>query len=116
MRGVRDIGHLAKVSHWIASDVGWLVALAARGGSTSSLLDSEARLALGLEAYGEILRGGDEARIEAVLRLRLGVEKVVHHWDDDGHALHQCHVGGVGQDGQSRRGARLQVAVDLATL
>ncbi len=48
--------------------------------------------------------------------LRLGVEKVVHHRDDDGHALHQCHVGGVGQDGQSRCGARLHVAVDLATL
>ena len=50
------------------------------------------------------------------LGLRLGVEKVVHHWDDDGYALHQCHVGGVGQDGQSRCGARLHVAVDLATL
>lgn len=48
--------------------------------------------------------------------LRLCVEKVVHHRDDDGHALHQCHVGGVGQDGQSRCGARLHVAVDLATL
>ncbi len=48
--------------------------------------------------------------------LRLCVEKVVHHWDDDGHALHQCHVSGVGQDGQSRCGARLHVAVDLATL
>ena len=29
--------------------------------------------------------------------LRLGVEKVVHHRDDDGHALHQRDVGGVGQ-------------------
>ena len=48
--------------------------------------------------------------------LRLCVEKVVHHRDDDGYALHQCHVGGVGQDGQSRCGARLHVAVDLATL
>ena len=38
------------------------------------------------------------------------------NWDDDGYTLHQCHVGGVGQDGQSRRGARLHVAVDLATL
>src|SRR5438105_1084701 len=52
-----------------------------------------------------------------VLRaLRLCVEKVVHHRDDDGHALHQRDVGGVGQDGQSRCGARLQVAVDLAAL
>jgi hypothetical protein len=68
MRRVRDIGRLAKLSHWIASDLGWLVALAARGGSTSSLLDSEARLALGLEAYGEILRGGDSARVDAALR------------------------------------------------
>ena len=33
--------------------------------------------------------------------LRLGVEEVIHHWDDDGHALHQRHVSGVGQDGQS---------------
>src|SRR6266404_546745 len=52
-----------------------------------------------------------------VLRaLRLGVEKVVHHRDDDGHALHQRDVGGVGQDGQARGGARLHVAVDLAAL
>src|SRR5258708_8483234 len=48
--------------------------------------------------------------------LRLGVEKVVHHRDDDGHALHQRDVGGVGQDGQARCGARLHVAVDLAAL
>jgi len=68
MRRVRDIGPLAKVSHWIASDLGWLIAVAARGGRTSLLLDTEARLALGLEAYGEILRGGDPARIDAALR------------------------------------------------
>lgn len=68
MRRVRDIGRLAKVSHWIAHDLSWVVALSARAGSTSRLLDTEARLALGLEAYGEILRGGNEARIEAVLR------------------------------------------------
>jgi hypothetical protein len=34
-----------------------------------------------------------------LLLWRLGVEKVVHHRDDDGHALHQRDVGGVGQDG-----------------
>jgi hypothetical protein len=33
MRRVRDIGVLAKVSHWIASDLGWLIAVAARGGT-----------------------------------------------------------------------------------
>src|SRR5262245_204462 len=33
-----------------------------------------------------------------VSSLRLGVEKVVHHRDDDGHTLHQRDVGGVGQD------------------
>ena len=48
--------------------------------------------------------------------LQLGVEKVVHHRDYDGHALHQRYVGGVGQDGQSRCGAWLHVAVDLAAL
>src|SRR6266404_4905959 len=52
----------------------------------------------------------------ALRALRLGVEKVVHHRDDDGHALHQRDVGGVGQDGQARGGARLHVAVDLAAL
>jgi hypothetical protein len=68
MRRVRDIGPLAKVSHWIASDVGWLIAVAARGGRTSLLLDTEARLALGLEPYGEILCVGDTARIDGALR------------------------------------------------
>jgi hypothetical protein len=68
MRKARDIGRLAKVSHWIASDLGWLIAVSARAGRTSVLLDSEARLALGLEAYGEIMRGGDAARIDAALR------------------------------------------------
>jgi len=68
MRGVRDIGRLAKVSHWIACDLGWLIAVSARAGRTSVLLDSEARLAVGLEAYGEILRGGDSARVDAALR------------------------------------------------
>ena len=68
MRRVRDVGHLTKVSHWIASDLGWLIEVAARAGRTSVLLDTEARLALGLEAYGEILRGGDAARVEAALR------------------------------------------------
>src|SRR5437660_1440976 len=54
--------------------------------------------------------------LEFRFALRLGVEKVVHHRDDDGNALHQRDVGGVGQDGQSRRGAWLHVAVDLAAL
>lgn len=54
--------------------------------------------------------------IGTVAWLRLCVEKVVHHWDDDGHALHQYHVSGIGQDGQSRCGARLHVTVNLATL
>src|SRR5262249_60736155 len=49
-----------------------------------------------------------------LLLWRLGVEKVVHHRDNDGHALHQRNVRGVGQDGQSRCGARLDVPVDLA--
>src|SRR6266702_4464753 len=48
--------------------------------------------------------------------LRLSIKKVVHHRDDDGNALHQRDVGGVGQDGQSRCGAWLHVAVDLAAL
>jgi len=68
MRKARDIGPLAKVSHWIACDLGWLIAVSARAGRTSVLLDSEARLAVGLEAYGEILRDGDTARIDAALR------------------------------------------------
>jgi hypothetical protein len=64
----RDVGRPAKVSRWIASDRGWLIAVAARAGRTSVLLDTEARRALGLEAYGEILRGGDVARVDAALR------------------------------------------------
>jgi hypothetical protein len=36
------------------------------------------------------------------LLLRLRIEKVVHHRDDDGHALHQRDVCRVGQYGQSR--------------
>lgn len=67
MRRGKDLRHLAKVIHWIASFLGWLVALAARGGSTSSLLDSKARLALGLEANSEIQRGGDEMWIDPAL-------------------------------------------------
>src|SRR5687768_15126554 len=46
-------------------------------------------------------------------RGRLGIEKVVHHRDDDGDALHQRDVCRVGQDGQSRCGARPQVAENL---
>jgi hypothetical protein len=37
-----------------------------------------------------------------LLPLRLCIEKVVHHRDDDGHALHQRDVCCVGQYGQSR--------------
>jgi hypothetical protein len=36
------------------------------------------------------------------LLLRFRIEKVVHHRDDDGHALHQRDVCRVGQYGQSR--------------
>lgn len=68
MRSVGDIGPPAKVSHRIASDLGWRIAVSARAGRTSVLLDAEARVASGLEAYGEILRGGDEARIDAAVR------------------------------------------------
>jgi hypothetical protein len=57
-----------KVSHWIASGRGWLIAVAARAGRATFLLGSEARAALGLEAYGEILRGGDSARVDTALR------------------------------------------------
>ena len=37
----------------------------------------------------------------SLLFLRLCIEKVVHHRDDDVHALHQRDVRRVGQDGQS---------------
>src|SRR5580704_2618004 len=50
------------------------------------------------------------------LLLRLRIEKVVHHRDDDGHAKHQRDVCRVGQNGQSRFGARPHVAVNLAAL
>src|SRR5215468_793960 len=56
------------------------------------------------------------SRTAALLLLRLGIEKVVHHRDDDGHARHQRDVSCVGQDGESGRRSRLQVAVDLAAL
>lgn len=36
-----------------------------------------------------------------LLPLRLCIEKVVHHWDDDRRVLHERDVGRVGQDGQS---------------
>ena len=38
----------------------------------------------------------------SLLLLRFCIEKVVHHRDDDGHAIHQRDVCRVGQDGQSR--------------
>ena len=59
---------MANVSHWIASDLGWLISVSARAGRTSDLLDMEARVALGLGAFGEILRGGDAARVDDALR------------------------------------------------
>ena len=39
---------------------------------------------------------------DSLLLMRFRIEKVVHHRDDDGHALHQRDVCRVGQDGQSR--------------
>ena len=47
-------------------------------------------------------RGVKPQRRVFLLLLRLCIEKVVHHRDDDGHALHQRDVCCVGQYGQSR--------------
>ena len=51
-----------------------------------------------------------------LLLLGLRIEKVVHYRDDNGHAVHQRNVCCVGQNCQSRRRARLHVAMDLAAL
>jgi hypothetical protein len=48
------------------------------------------------------LPGASAATSGLFLLLRLCIEKVVHHRDDDGHALHQRDVCCVGQYGQSR--------------
>ena len=43
-----------------------------------------------------------EAMRASLLLLRFCIEEVVHHRDDDGHALHEGAVCCIGQNGQSR--------------
>jgi hypothetical protein len=63
----KDLGPLAKSCHWLA-DTLMLAVSSAGGASTRTFLDLERRLALAVEAYGEMVRGGDLARVEVLLR------------------------------------------------
>ena len=80
-----------------ASRLAW----GARGRSFKSCRpDSVQKQALRRERRRAFSLTREEILFSFLLRLR--IEKVVHHRDDDGHALHQRDVCRVGQYGQSR--------------
>jgi hypothetical protein len=76
-----EVSLLAKVSHWLSDAVSHVVAMQAGLAAIEDpvlreeswhrsfrrILDAERRLALALEAYGEVVRGGNIGRAELVV-------------------------------------------------
>ena len=75
-----DVGALAKTSYWLAQTFSHVMRMQAQlaaiepewrekaeARNASRLADAEDRLALALEAFGDVIRGGDDARAERIV-------------------------------------------------
>ena len=75
-----EVGQLAQTSYWLAQTLAHVVQLHAglaamdpvsrslgENANSARLADAENRLALAIEGFGEVIRGGDSARAERIV-------------------------------------------------